>query len=142
MCLVSDLLKSNGLKNTKSRRAVLGVFGRAQKPLTAEEIYARTAKETPMSLSTTYRTLSVLNKKGVLLKNPSQDGKTYFQINNQQHKHQLICTVCHRVIPVAECPLAELESLLSRQTGYIITGHNLEFSGICPECAANEKKNL
>lgn len=132
-----NILKSTYLKTTKSRLAILKIFDKSSEPMTAEDIYSLVVTEVNMSLSTTYRTLGTLAEKGILLKNLSQDGKTYYQINNHQHKHQLVCTLCSETVPIEDCPLTTLEENLTQKTGFVITGHSLEFLGICPKCTDN-----
>lgn len=134
-----NVLKSSDLKTTKSRMAILMILEKSPVPMTAEDIYS--IKDVHMSLSTTYRTLGTLSDKGILLKNLRQDGKTYYQINNHQHKHQLVCTLCNETIPIDDCPLTNLEESLTKQTGFTITGHSLEFSGICPKCARHKNSD-
>ncbi len=134
-----NILKSTDFKKTKRRIAILTILDKSPVPMTAEEIYSNAINDVNMNLSTTYRALSTLSEKGILLKNLCQDGKTYYQINNHQHKHQLVCNICNKVVPIAACPLTKLESNLSEQTGFTITGHNLEFSGICPQCSEHIK---
>ena len=87
------LLKSVNLKSTKKRLVILSVLNNAETPLSTEEILEETSKEVNMNLSTIYRALSALTEKGILLKQISNDGKTYYQINNRQHKHQLVCSL-------------------------------------------------
>ncbi|MHB8062991.1 MAG: Fur family transcriptional regulator [Ruminiclostridium sp.] len=130
-----NIFKSIDLKTTKRRMAILLILENTSVPMTAEDIYSFVVKDVHMSLSTTYRTLGALSEKGILLKNLSQDGKIYYQKNSHQHKHQLICTLCNETIPIDDCPLTKLEENLTEQTGFTITGHSLEFSGICPKCS-------
>ncbi|HEY5587045.1 MAG TPA: Fur family transcriptional regulator [Ruminiclostridium sp.] len=135
-----NILKSTDLKTTKSRLAILLILEKSSVPMTAEDIYSIVVKDVHMSLSTTYRTLGTLSEKGILLKNLSRDGKTYYQINSHQHKHQLVCTLCNDVVPIDGCPLTKLEENLTQQTGFTITGHSLEFFGICPKCTKHIKE--
>jgi len=135
-----NILKSSDLKTTKRRMAILIILEKSLVPMTAEEIYSIVVNEVNMSLSTMYRALGTLSEKGIFLKHLSQDGKTYYQINNHQHKHQLVCNICNGVIPIDACPLTKLEKSLTQQTGFTITGHSLEFSGICPKCAEHAKE--
>ncbi len=131
----NNLLKSANLKSTRKRLVILSVLNNSISPLTSEEILEEASKEVDMNLSTIYRALGALTEKGILLKQLSNDGKTYYQINNRQHKHQLVCTLCNKVVLVDCCPLKKFENELCKDTGFTITSHNLEFSGICPECA-------
>lgn len=141
---MGDLLKDKDLKRTKSRIAVLSFMEANQKPFTAEEIYQALAAskevENHFSLSTIYRTTATLFEKGLLLKNVGADGVTHYQLNNSRHCHYLVCTGCSQVIPVESCPLHNLEESLSQTTGYQITGHHLEFFGLCPQCAQEKKR--
>ena len=130
-----NILQESDLKDTKRRRAVLHVLENSESPMAADKIYSQVIKSVPMSVSTTYRILAALSEKGILLKSPNQDGKTYYQINNHQHTHYLTCTLCNDMIVIDDCPLDALEAVLNEATGYIITGHHLEFTGICPKCA-------
>ena len=129
-----DILKAVNLKTTKKRILILSVLNRSNIPLTSEDILEKASKEVNINLSTVYRALNALTEKGILLKQLSNDGKTYYQINNRQHKHQLVCSLCNKIVLVNCCPLRKFEDELCQETGFTITSHNLEFTGICPEC--------
>jgi Fur family ferric uptake transcriptional regulator len=131
----AEKLKALDLKTTKKRMLIISILEKCHSPLTAEEIHEYTSKQIPMNLSTIYRTLSILTEKKVLLKNLSQDGKSYYQLNTNLHKHTLMCTLCNKIMPIEDCPLQDFEDQLSKSTNYTITGHSLEFTGICPTCS-------
>ena len=106
----AELLREKGLKNTPSRQAVLEVLAHTEEPLSAEEIYRRILSgDGRVSLSTVYRTLSVLAEKGLTLKHSSQDGTLSYQLRDSRHRHYLICTQCGSSVPIPGCPLEELE---------------------------------
>lgn len=130
----NNTLKAADLKQTKKRILILSVLETASTALTVEEIEELTSKEIKMSVSTIYRALNALAQKNVITKTLYQDGKTYFEINSHNHKHTLICTLCNEKVPIETCPLETLEENLIKKTGYAITGHSLEFFGICPAC--------
>ena len=129
-----NILKSANLKTTKKRMIILSVLNNSPTPLTSEDILEQTSKEVNINLSTIYRALNALSEKGILLKQLSSDGKTYYQINNREHKHQLVCSLCNKVVLIDCCPLRKFENDLCEETGFTITSHNLEFTGICREC--------
>lgn len=129
-----NILKSANLKTTKKRMIILSVLNNSPIPLTSEDILEQTSKEVNINLSTIYRALNALSEKGILLKQLSSDGKTYYQINNREHKHQLVCSLCNKVVLIDCCPLRKFENDLCEETGFTITSHNLEFTGICREC--------
>ena len=128
------LLKNADLKSTKKRCLLLSILQTEDRAMTAEELLEKATPILPMNASTVYRTLNTLTEKGVLSKSLRKDGKSYFSLEKHDHHHRLVCTVCRKVIPVDSCPLKELEEDLEAKTGFRITGHTLEFSGICPEC--------
>ena len=138
--MASGIWKEYGLKNTPSRQAVLEVLAHTEEPLSAEEIYRRILSgDGRVSLSTVYRTLSVLAEKGLTLKHSSQDGTLSYQLRDSRHRHYLICTRCGSSVPIPGCPLEGLEQSLGAKTGFAITGHNLELYGLCPQCAKGDK---
>lgn len=133
--MASGIWKEYGLKNTPSRQAVLEVLAHTEEPLSAEEVYRRILSgDGRVSLSTVYRTLSVLAEKGLTLKHSSQDGTLSYQLRDSRHRHYLICTQCGSSVPIPGCPLEELERNLGERTGFAITGHSLELYGLCPQC--------
>lgn len=136
----NSILKSADLKQTKKRNTIISVLKSATAPLTAEEIMELSCKEHKMSFSTVYRALNALAEKNIVTKTVHQDGKLYYKIPTHSHQHILKCIKCSECIAIDACPLESLELNLSLETNYKITGHNLEFFGICPKCQINESK--
>lgn len=131
----ADVLKSVSMKATKKRIMILESIRTSPSPVTAEDIYEKLSQSLDISLSTVYRALNAMSDKGIIIKAVRQDGKTYFHFNDHQHKHELICSVCHRSVDVEDCPFDEISRKIAQKTGFVITGHNMEFTGICPNCA-------
>ena len=50
------------------------------------------------------------------------------------HHHHIICTNCNRVIEFDECGLEAIAAELERRLGVRLTGHLLEFYGLCDQC--------
>lgn len=135
-----DILKSASLKATKKRILMLALLKQEKSPVTAEYIFEKLSESLDINLSTVYRALNAMADKEILIKSIHMDGKTYFQFNDHQHKHELICSTCHKSIDVEECPFEELSKAISEKTGFVITGHSMEFTGICPDCMAEINK--
>ena len=131
----ADVLKSVSMKATKKRIMILESVRTSPSPVTAEDIYEKLSQSLDISLSTVYRALNAMSDKGIIIKAVRPDGKTYFHFNDHQHKHELICSVCHRSVDVEDCPFDEISRKIAQKTGFVITGHNMEFTGICPNCA-------
>ncbi|WP_099467583.1 Fur family transcriptional regulator [Konateibacter massiliensis] len=134
----NSILKSTDLKQTKKRNLIISILEEATAPLTAEEIMELSSKEIKMSFSTVYRALNALAERNIVTKTVHQDGKLYYKIQTHSHQHILKCIKCSECISIDACPLESLEANLCAETDYKITGHNLEFFGVCPKC--QEKK--
>lgn len=130
-----NILKNAALKSTKKRQVLLLLLQKQARPMTAEELHALAEPILPMNVSTVYRTLNTLTEKKILIRSVRQDGKAYYSLAKKDHSHRLVCDLCGKVIPVDTCPLSELEETLQQKTGFRITGHSLEFTGLCPECS-------
>ena len=135
-----NILKKAELKSTKKRQMLLFLLQKQARPMTAEELHEQANNILPMNVSTVYRTLNTLTDKGILVRSVRQNGKAYYALAKKDHYHRLVCDLCGKVIPIDTCPLSELEESLENKTGFRITGHSLEFIGLCPECT--EKTNL
>jgi Fur family ferric uptake transcriptional regulator len=130
----NPILKTADLKQTQKRKLIISILETATSPLTAEEIMEFSSKEVKMSFSTVYRALNALADKHIVTKTVHQDGKLYYKIQTHSHQHVLKCIKCNECISIDACPLESLETNLSKETSYKITGHSLEFFGICPKC--------
>lgn len=132
---VKNLLVKKGCKNTKSRKAVIEVLKKTDIPMSAEEIFLSIKKDGgSINLSTVYRNLELMEKKGLVEKTVMNDSKSRFELTDNGHKHHLICTKCNRMVSLDTCPIEEYEKDVVRETKFDITGHQLIFYGICPEC--------
>ena len=136
---LEDLLKSKNLRITKQRRLILNYIDKEDKPISGQEIYDDLQKEMAIDLSTIYRNLNILEENHILLKTSDIDGISYYQINNEDHKHFISCNNCGKKYVIESCPVHELEESVMEETGFIINGHNFEFYGICPDC---QKENI
>ena len=131
---IKDLLKDKNLKVTKQRKIIMEGLQSEENPISAEELFAKLKIDFDMDLSTIYRNLNILEEKNVLLKTTNLDGINYYQINDINHKHFITCNICHEKFTIENCPVHELEEQIEKETGFAITGHNFEFTGICPDC--------
>jgi Fur family ferric uptake transcriptional regulator len=136
----ADLLKHEGLKNTKHRTAIIKMLEQSEQPLTAEQIYLELKeKNSSINLSTVYRILNVLTTKSILNKSDFEE-KTLFEINANEHTHRFICSECKKMFKIIGCPLEGYEKNLHDKLGIEITGHKLELYGLCKGCKLNKIK--
>lgn len=130
------LLKQQSLRITPHRVSTLLILDRENLPMTTEQILEISEKrKDPIPLSTLYRTLTILTESGLLERTVTLSGLTAYQLKSASHKHVIQCSICNKVVAIETCPIADLEAQIQKETSFILTGHNLEFTGICPDCA-------
>ncbi|MGA6924366.1 MAG: transcriptional repressor [Desulfosarcina sp.] len=120
---------------TRQRQVILEEVRRINNHPAADEIYERVRKRLPrISLGTVYRNLDLLCELGEIQRlELSGSMKRYDGIANK-HYH-IRCIGCDRVDDAPIAPLNELEDDLYGTTVFEIIGHNLEFTGLCPQCS-------
>ncbi|MBC2721964.1 Fur family transcriptional regulator [Desulfosporosinus sp.] len=131
-----ELLKREGIKNTKHRTAILEILEESDSPKTAEQLFISLKDKTAsIDMSTVYRTLDTFTSKNLVIKsNRVDDGKALYELNHHEHKHHLLCVGCHKLISIEDCPIGELQQMLKRKIDFDITGHKLEIYGYCHDC--------
>jgi Fur family ferric uptake transcriptional regulator len=123
---------------THQRQVILEEVMKAKTHPTADEVYGLVRRRLPrISLGTVYRNLDVLSKIGFIKKIDPGYHQMRFDGNIKDHYH-INCMNCGRIedVPVDEPDqsLDDLEKALIKITEYSISGHNLEFFGLCPKC--------
>ena len=133
---IAARLKQNGYKLTPQRRAILSVIAISHEHLTPGVIYEKVRQECPgIGLVTIYRTLEILTGLGLICEmHTGSSCRSYAMRRPLGHHHHLICADCGEVIDFTDCDLSELEQRLSRETGFKIREHLLEFLGQCQNC--------
>lgn len=133
---ITTILKQHGYKITPQRRTVLGIIAHSNEHLTPAAIYERVHQEHPgIGLVTIYRTLEILTGLGLICEvHAGGNCRSYLLRQPSEHHHHLICSDCDAVINFTYCDFSELEQKLSRETGFKIGGHLLEFLGRCRNC--------
>lgn len=131
-----ERLKSNGLKITKSRKAILDILIRSDQPMAVEQIFVILKEEQiDINLSTVYRTLESLENKELVTKiSIMDDDRMLFEYNQLVHRHYLVCVTCKKMISVKNCPLGSYERTLEHETHFNIIGHKLYLYGYCENC--------
>jgi Fur family ferric uptake transcriptional regulator len=84
---------------------------------------------------TVYRTLALLESLGFVTRVHGEDGCHRYAPTGLAHGHHVVCRNCGRA---AEFPgienLAGLMREVERHTGFVIEGHVLGLTGLCPSC--------
>jgi Fur family transcriptional regulator, ferric uptake regulator len=137
---LKEFLKEKGYKLTPQRRAILnGIIDSEGSHLTAEELYDLVKVACPeIGLATVYRTVQLLEEMGVVYKLDLDDGRSRYELCQQDDTHQhhhLICNECGKVIEVQGDLLDEIEDVIEKKYEFTIQNHSLKFYGLCKECS-------
>ncbi len=128
-------LRQNGYKLTPQRRVVIQAIASNQEHLTPTAIYEKVHQHQPnIGLVTIYRTLEILAKLKLICELHAGDSCRSYTISAPGHHHHLICSNCDKVVNLPSRELEEAQQSLSKQTGFRIDSHLLEFSGLCQVC--------
>ena len=92
--------------------------------------------------STVFRAVAYLENKGVVQRVELGDGRSRFEPAHDHHDH-VLCIACGRVAESGDtCVVANAAERVGKTTGYTIGGHQLVFTGLCPDCQAGRVAGL
>jgi len=131
---LEHVFRERGLKVTPQRQSVFrALHGNMSHP-TAEAVHALVRADVPtISLRTVYATLHDLAELGEIGELEVGTGSLRFDPNTAPH-HHLVCEACHAVFDVeASTPAVGLPDDLA---GFQVTGAEIVFRGLCPDCRA------
>jgi len=128
-------LKKANLKVTIPRLKILSLLDRYHNPLSAEEIFHKLNNTgSSCNLATVYRTLETFYSKQLINKiTTPQFSMAKFEIVSQDH-HHFTCTICKKNIDIPHCYIQPIIKELKTKKHMVITGHTLEFFGVCTAC--------
>jgi Fe2+ or Zn2+ uptake regulation protein len=137
-------LVSAGHRWTRQRQAVLDVLREAESHLDADQVYQLARRHDPrLSLSTVYRTLTVLRYHGLIHEFRLGEGHHHYEFGGRRdsvpdHAH-LVCRVCTKVVEFTSPLLARLHHDLKRRYRFHFVGAQLELEAICEDCLAGKR---
>ena len=130
-------LKDKGVRFTPQRQAILEFLLSTECHPSAEEIYQHVKAKFPgVSLGTIYNTLNMLKQHGCILELSYGDLSSRFDGNPENHYH-IVCLGCGKVEDFHR-PLIDIDREVENKSGFTVTGHRLEFYGLCPACQAGQ----
>lgn len=121
-------------RNTTQRSLVLETVKALRRHVTADEVYDTIVQQyAHISRGTVYRNLNLLSDTGEIRKVEMPGGAARFDHLCHEHYHAR-CVKCGRVFDVEMAFIADLEKNIQDTHGFEISGHDIIFKGICPEC--------
>lgn len=130
-----------GQRNTRQRAAVIEVLGKLTAFASAQDIHASLITDgQKVGLTTVYRTLQQLNNQGMVDTLQDDSGEMlYRSCSTEHHHHHLVCTGCRRTVEIDGGPVESWAARVSREHGFVLTGHTADVFGLCPDCVARQQ---
>lgn len=126
-------------RNTVQRTIIEDELHRLANHPTADEVFEAVHERYPsIGRATVFRTLGRLADEGQIARVRINNGADRFDHQTFAHYH-VRCVRCGRVddalVPVLD---AQAERAAAKASGYLVTGHTLQFDGVCPTCQEAE----
>lgn len=136
------LLKTNNLKFTAQREAILQTLYNNPKHFSPESLYDLVKEKHPdlnTGITTVYRTLNLLEENGIATSiSLGVQGKK-FEIGNKPHHDHLICNKCGKIVEFEDDEIEQLQHDISKEHDFILTNHLMQLYGVCQSCQVKSK---
>jgi Fe2+ or Zn2+ uptake regulation protein len=131
-------LRDSGHKLTGARLAVLTALEQSDGHLTSSELIERvTALDPTVGRASVFRALDLFTRLSLVRPTYLSGSLTpAYVLLPGGHHHHFVCLQCGRVIEVEHCSLRGAARELEKQLGVQVSGHLVEFFGLCAACAA------
>lgn len=135
-------LRDAGYKLTNARTTVLEALIALGGHMTSAQVLDEVSqRDERIGRASVFRTLDLLTQLGMVRPTYIESGTPVYVLLPGGHHHHIICTRCNRVIEFDECGLSALEQHLEKRYGVMLTGHLLEFYGVCADCNARANED-
>ncbi|WP_236033646.1 Fur family transcriptional regulator [Belnapia mucosa] len=127
---IERLCIERGLKMTGQRRLIARVLSESEDHPDVEELYRRAvAQDSRISIATVYRTVRLLEEKGILERHDFGGGRARYEPTEHGHHHHLIDVDTGKVIEFADSRHEQLAQEIAARLGFELVDHRLELFG-------------
>lgn len=127
---IERLCVERGLKMTGQRRVIARVLSEADDHPDVEELYRRAAKlDARISIATVYRTVRLLEERGILEKRDFGGGRARYEPTEHGHHYHLIDVENGRVIEFEDSEHEGVLKAIAARLGFDLVSHRLELFG-------------
>jgi Fur family peroxide stress response transcriptional regulator len=136
-----ETISEKGFRFTEQRRAVYdALMGERDHP-TAVEVFMKVKNRMPsISLATVYNCLETLTGCGLVKAVNHEREPSRYCPNLAEHAH-LFCEGCNGVMDVPLRARRRVEDGWEFPESVVVSHHEVSFRGLCPKCAAEQKKS-
>jgi Fur family ferric uptake transcriptional regulator len=124
---MTQALREGGVRVTRQREALLKVLTEAQDHPDAAELHrrARTLDDS-LSLATVYRTLSVLEREGVVLRLALENGGARYEVADAPHHDHIVDLDSGKITEFRSDRIEQLQREIAAELGFEIIHHRME----------------
>lgn len=127
---IERLCIERGLKMTGQRRVIARVLSDAEDHPDVEELYRRaTALDGRISVATVYRTVRLLEEKGIIERRDFGGGRARYEPTEHGPHHHLIDIDTGHVIEFSDPEHARMLEAIAARLGFDLISHRLELFG-------------
>ncbi len=127
---IEKLCMEKGMRMTEQRRVVARILSQSHDHPDVEELYRRAHAVDPhISIATVYRTVRLLEEKGILERRDFGGGRARFDPSDRGHHHHLIDVDTGKVIEFADARHEDLAREIAARLGFELVDHRLELFG-------------
>jgi Fur family ferric uptake transcriptional regulator len=127
------LLKTHGYSLTTKRQLIFSAL--VQAPLTTQEIFVKLKNQSKsIDLASIYRNLQIFEELGLVQAVQLTKGKKHYELISAHHHHHVVCQSCGFIKNITLPSETALLQVATEKTDFQITGHTLEFFGLCAQC--------
>ena len=128
---IERLCAAHRLRMTGQRRTIARILSEAVDHPDVEEVHRRAyAADKRISLSTVYRTLRLLERKGILARHDFGAGRHRYEESSGEHHDHLIDIDSGKVIEFSNPEIERLQERVAHELGFKLVGHRLQLFGV------------
>ncbi len=137
-----DYLKSEGLKLTRSRAAIIEAVFAIHSHFDVEELYQLLKEDKKnVSLATVYRTIPFLLQSGLIRKSMCDEDKEHYEhiFGHPNHLH-LLCFSCGRIVEQTDEELEQVLERIAKHNGFEMQDNTVSIKGLCSLCRGKKDR--
>src|SRR3989339_746680 len=122
---------------TNLRKEIFSIIDHSDIPVNVKTITDQI--ESNPNLSTVYRALDYMEKKGLIQSIALFDGVRFY-CSGEKHTHFIICRECHEIKGFDHCNADAILKSIENELNYKVTDHVFYFTGFCGDCKKTIEK--
>ncbi len=132
------MVKSNSDVSIR-QNLILAELGNCDDELSGQDLHRKLHEsKSSMGLTTVYRNLQVLIKKGLVRSRNLPTGEVLYA-PVERDIHHLTCVDCGETTPLKGCPVKNIQLPTTKDKNFELLFHTLEFFGLCQSCLKQQR---